>query len=598
MQNRPINPLGVFSVRTLRLAVFGTVLALLAALFSAASATAATPGIGTSVVDTTIAELDLGDAGDVLNARILGDDSIATIDKGVLAVPEAATILRPLTIKSDMLPALNKSIAPVETRSQGAEKKTDYSTDLGNVLLPQLVDGSLTPATLSAVVDAAGARAGLVNTLTGLSVGSGLVSVDSIAANLGANAAKESSTSTRGVDVGAISALNLGALLAGLGLPLNLLELADVTALTGQLGLLGTTGPVADLFATLGIPGAAPANVTDLNGAVTSLQAQIADATTALADLANTTIVPVCDDTIPLGAAFALIPELGTLGLVGITAASTCQDAVDAVTAALAVDNADLGGLLSGLLTILDGLELLNVSGLDVGLTSKATDSVDSSVAKVTAAIGSIKVGNLPPVAGVDLGSQLSAITDAVGDVTADLDSVLGIVGLDGIVNLELLDTTGTGVTKTPTGYVRSVSQLTGVDLSIVPPENLAALIGALPTDAANLGIGDLLDDIPGFAALPALPGTTGMESLNTLLQGAAPTAVGALASGARLRLASVGGVAEFLPQSAGTPTGTTGGLPRTGGTGDMAGFAIAAVIMAMLGLGVRRRVLAPVRVD
>src|SRR5687768_2829463 len=77
-----------FSVRTIRLAALGTVLALLAALFSAASATAASPGIGTSVVGTTIAQLDLGD---ILSTRILGDDSIATIDKGVLAVPEAAT---------------------------------------------------------------------------------------------------------------------------------------------------------------------------------------------------------------------------------------------------------------------------------------------------------------------------------------------------------------------------------------------------------------------------------------------------------------------------------------------------------------------------
>jgi LPXTG-motif cell wall-anchored protein len=86
------------------------------------------------------------------------------------------------------------------------------------------------------------------------------------------------------------------------------------------------------------------------------------------------------------------------------------------------------------------------------------------------------------------------------------------------------------------------------------------------------------------------------MEALNTLLSGASP--VDALASGARLQLASVGEVAEFLPQAAGTSTPTGGTLPRTGGNAPLTAFAVAAVIMAMLGLGIRRRVLAPVRVD
>jgi LPXTG-motif cell wall-anchored protein len=569
------------------------VLALLAALFSAASATAASPGIGTSVVGTTIAQLDLGD---LVSARILGDDSIATIDKGVLAVPEAATVLRPLTVTSGVLPALNKSIAPVETRSTGTEKKTDYSTDLGNALLPQLVDGSLTPATLSAIVDSAGARAGLVNSLTDLVLGGGLLSVDSVTANLGADAAKESSTSTRGVDVGAISGLNLGALLAGLGLPLNALSLPDVEALTEELGLLGAGNPVAGLLTSLGIAGTVPTDAAGLDGVITGLNGRIASSTAALTSLANVAIVPVCDNIVPLGAAFALIPQLAALNL-GLTNASTCQAAVAAVTAALAADRLDVGGLLSGLLTMLDGLELLNISGIDVGLTSKATDAVGTSVAKVTAAIGSLKVGNLAAVPGVDLASTPAQVLDTVDDVTANLDSVLGVVGLDGIVNLALLDTTGTGVTKTPTGYVRSVSQLTGVDLSIVPPSDLASLISGLPLPAAS--VGGLLAAIPGLpggVAAPALPGTVGMEALNTLLTGAVP--VDALAGGARLRLASVGGVAEFLPQAAGTTTPPGGTLPRTGGTSDVTAFAVAAVIMAMLGLGIRRRVLAPVRVD
>lgn len=575
-------------MRTIRLAALGTVLALLAALFSAASATAATPGVGTSVVGTSIAQLDLGD---LLSARILGDDSIATIDKGVLAVPEAATVLRPLTLTSELLPALNQSIAPVETRSTGVEKQTDYSTDLGNLLLPQIADGTLTPATLSAVVDSAGARAGLVNTLTNLVLGGGLVTVDSVAANLGANSAKESSTSTRGIDIGAISGLNLGALLAGLGLPLNALALPDITALTEELGLLGTGNPVADLLDDLGVVGAVPTTNTELDGVVSGIQDQITAAQGAITALTGLGVACAAVDLSTLALAGPVLAQLATLG---IPLTDDCDATLAALPGLLAADQADLGGLLSGLLGMLDGMELLNVAGLDIGLTSTATDSVNTSVAQVTAAIGAIQVGNLAAVPGVDLGSQASAITSAVGDVTANLDSVLGVVGLDGLINLSLLDTTGTGVTKTPTGYVRSVSNLTGVDLSIVPPDTLDDLVAGLPVVGSS--VGGILTAIPGFSSLPALPGTAGMELLNTLLSGASP--VDALASGARLRLASVGGVAEFLPQAAGTQTPTGGTLPRTGGTSDMAGFAIAGVIMAMLGLGVRRRVLAPVRVD
>jgi LPXTG-motif cell wall-anchored protein len=574
-------------VRTIRLAALGTVLALLAALFSAASATAASPGIGTSVVQTTIAQLDLGD---ILSTRILGDDSIATIDKGVLAVPEAATVLRPLTVTSGLLPALNKEIAPVETRSQGAENKTDYSTDLGNVLLPQLIDGSLTPATLSAIVDSAGARAGMIDTLANLVVGGGLVSVDSITANLGANAAKDSSTSTRGVDVGAISGLNLGALLAGLGLPLNALGLPDIEGLTDELGLLGAGNPVAGLLTTLGIGGAVPTDAAGLGTLITGLDTTLDAAVTNLANLQSTitgSLGGVCDAT-------PLLAPVTTL--LGLPAGTTCAAALSQLTGDQANAAADLGGLLSGLLSMLDGMELLNVSGIDVGLTSKATDSVGTSVAQVTAAVGDLKVGNLVAVPGVDLSATAAQIVGTVDSVTSQLDSVLGVLGLDGLVNLSLLDTTGTGVTKTPAGYVRSVSNLTGVDLSIVPPTDLAQIVGGLPVVGSS--IGGLLAAVPGLpqgVAVPAMPGTTGMESLNTLLSGA--SAVDALASGARLRLASVGGVAEFLPQSAGaTPTGGT--LPRTGGNSGLTAFAFAGIIMAMLGLGVRRRVLAPVRVD
>jgi hypothetical protein len=578
-------------VRTIRLAALGTVLALLATLFSAGSATAASPGIGTSAVTTTIAQLDLGD---LLSARILGDDSRSTIDKGVLAVPEAATVLRPLTIASGVpaLSALNKEIAPVETRTQGAEKKTDYSTDLDTIGLPQLIDGTVLPVSLSAIVDDAGARGGLLSTLSDLNVASGLVSVDSIVANLGTNAAKDSSLSTRGLDVDSIGALNLGALLAGLGLPLDSLDVADLSALTDALGLLDGTTALTTLLGSAPLSLPVPTDAAGLAGAITGVDTTFLDAAADLASLQNTiatTLAGVCGGT-------ALL--VGVTGPLGLPAGTACNTALTTLTGDRNAAALDLKTLVGGLLNILDDTSLLTVSGLDVGLTSKATDAVGTSVAQVTAALGSLEVANLGVVDGLDLSATAAQITGLADTVTGQLDGVLGVLGLDGIVSLDLLDTTGTGVTKTPTGYVRSVSNLTGVDLNIdLSALDLEAVIGNLTGGTAISSLLGPLSGVPGLPALPALEGVASMELLNTLLGNAAP--LGALADGARLRLAGVGGAAEFLPATAGAPATPTGGtLPRTGGTSGMTGFAVAAVVMAMLGLGVRRRVLAPVRVD
>jgi hypothetical protein len=329
--------------------------------------------------------------------------------------------------------------------------------------------------------------------------------------------------------------------------------------------------------------------VTGIQGQITAAQGAI----TALTGLgAACTAVPL--STLALAA-----PLLAQLATAGVPLTTNCDDALSTdLPNLLAADQADLGGLLSGLLSMLDGMELLNVSGLDVGVVSQATDDPNTSVAKVLASVGDLQVGNLVSVPGVDLSATAEQITGAVDTVTGQLDSVLGVLGLDGIVSLKLLDTSGTGVSKTPTGYVRSVANLTGVDLAInLDAIDLPGLVSGLPVVGSS--IGGILAGIPGLpagVAAPALPGTDGMEALNTLLSGA--TAVDALASGARLRLANVGSVAEFLPATAGAPAPTGGTLPRTGGSTPLTGFAIAAAVMALLGLGVRRQVLATVRAD
>ena len=567
-------------MRISRLAALGTVLALLAALFSVGSASAATPGVGTAQATTSLVQLELGD---LLAVDVLTDASRSTLDKAVATVPEAATALFPLTLASGTVDALNQQIAPTEVRTTGAEKKTDYSADLG-ALVPALVDGTLTPATLSALVDATGAKAGLLNNLADLSLGGGLATVDAVAADLATLATKDASTANRTLTVDTISGLNLGALLAGLGIPVADLDLANIESLVEDLGLLGASNPVGALLTSLGLPASA-ATGTELDGVITGLQDTIANATAGLADLNDTGIVPVCDDVAPLGALFALIPELASFGVV---ATDTCQDAVATLTSALDANNLDLGGLLGGLLDLVDGMELLNVDGIDVGVASKATDAVDTSSAKVTAAIGTINIANLADIPGTDVIAAVTAVQTQLNDILDAIDP-----GLLDMIDLKLLDTTGTGVSKDNAGYVRSVANLTALDLSITPPADLTDIVAGLGLDGVG-SIGNLLGAVPG-ATVPVLEGTAAADTLGTLLGGTG-SPVDALVSGARLRIASTSAAASFLPAAAPGTTTPGGTLPRTGGS--TAGFAVVGVIMAMLGLSVRRRVLAPVRVD
>jgi hypothetical protein len=145
-------------------------------------------------------------------------------------------------------------------------------------------------------------------------------------------------------------------------------------------------------------------------------------------------------------------------------------------------------------------------------------------------------------------------------------------------------------VTKTATGYVKSVANLTAVDLGVNPPANLAAIIAGLPATS----IGDTLLAVPGVSALPVLPNSIGAQALESVLAGGAAP-VQALAGGARLRIASINGVADFLPSASAAPS-TPGQLARTGT--NATALAALGMLLAMTAVGIRRRVLVRVRRD
>ncbi|MGH2685738.1 MAG: hypothetical protein ACRDJP_09765, partial [Actinomycetota bacterium] len=231
--------------------------ALLAAGMPAGAQTAP-EGIGTANGTSSVLTAEIGADGAILALRAIGDDGQSSIDPKV-GTPEAFATIRPLSLSSGLVPALNVELPPIEVRSTGAEERVDAEAVELNTIASS---GTLSPPSLSAVVDEAGARSGLAASLVDAGLLAGLLSVDEVGATLATSASKGAAEATRGVTVSNLTVLDLGALLEGLGLPLAELPLDDVLALLTGLGLPVGELPAAD------VEGA----ITTLNGAIDTAQ--------------------------------------------------------------------------------------------------------------------------------------------------------------------------------------------------------------------------------------------------------------------------------------------------------------------------------------
>src|SRR5947209_15616829 len=115
---------GIMSrVRALAVAA---VVAVTVAASSAGAAGAATNGVGTGKASTTVVGLKLGD-GSLLDVRVLGDDSVSTIDPKVGA-SSAFARLTPVSVSSKDVPALNAlSLPTIEARQPGGSSTASLS---------------------------------------------------------------------------------------------------------------------------------------------------------------------------------------------------------------------------------------------------------------------------------------------------------------------------------------------------------------------------------------------------------------------------------------------------------------------------------------
>jgi hypothetical protein len=566
----------------------------LAGLASAGSTT----GVGTGTVSATALRVDLGANGDLLSIRVLGDDGTSTIDPAK-GTPISSETVRPLTINSKAVPALNLSVPPVSSTSKGAEDKKSVKPALPS---SPAFSGSLN-ALVSSLVDKAGARSGMSAALADLKLAGGLVNVPSGLVQVSSNAATGKATATRSITIPDVRVLDLSAVLDGLGLKLTDLSVDQVLGLLKGLGV--TLPGVAD-------PAAA---VAALNSAIDAIQAQTGDLTASLCSSVDQLLSPLGGVTGLVGGVLDSLPDtpvddvvddlpvigddddggdgvvddlLGSvphlLGAAALPSDFSCSSLTGTVDDLLDTVQGTLGEVLAGGLVQLGSTPLLSVKDVKVALTASATDAVGTSVADVTGSIGSVKVGTLtvPGVSGLDLRAPAATLEQAAATIQGAVGNVLQLVDarLANLVKVDVLDIDK--VVGAAGAYTHAASTVTALKATLTPPTGLlgAALIdtSAVPTSTV---LGSLTTAVPAIAPLMGQLEASlgGLQALT----GTSVISVGELSGDATFRPASAG---EAFAGPAAAPTGE---LPRTGG--DAALPAMAAVALGGVALAMRRLV-------
>ena len=603
-------------MRTTRLLAAAAATSLLAfgPLAGFAAADAAPKGVGTGTVSSTALSIQLGANGDLLSIRVLGDDGSSTIDPAK-GTPVSSSTLRPLTVSSKTVPALNLALPAVTSRSTGAEDKKSVAPAVPS---SPAASGKLNAA-LSSIVDAAGARSGLAAGLANLGLAGGLVEVPTGSVQVASKATGGSASGSRTITIPEVRVLDLSAVLDGLGLGLTDLSVTQILGLLKGLGI-----QLPDIVD----PAAA---VAALNTAIDTAQAATGPIT---AQLCNT-IDGLLDDTLGglggLGDTVGDLPQViggvtgelpvvgggdsgslpiigggsggggGTLPIVGgggggllgglqaqalLPEGFSCSNITGTVQDLVDTLQDTLGTLLVGALVELGDTSLLSVKDVRVGIETLATESVASSVADVTASIGQVRVGELPVpgVSGLDLAVPATALNQATAAIQGAVSGVLSSLnaGLADLVKVELLDIDK--VVGEAGDYVTAASTVTALRATVTPPTDL--LRSAALLDLTGDPVTEILETVtttvptiaPAMGALETALG--GIEALSAPLT----VTVGQLSANAAFRPAA----AQVAPGEDGGAEGAPGGeLPRTGG--DAALPAMAAVLLAGAALAIRR---------
>lgn len=507
------------------------------AVFTAtvAPASAATPGVGTTTGLLSVVDLDVGD---LLELDLLQDFAGANTDADVSEAAAAAAI-NALTVAAPAL-GVEDQVGLLDVKSTG-EEDTASSGDVP--LANPVLGGALLPAALSALLDAEGAVAGITAGVADLDVLGGLAGLQNTQLGIGANALTEEANGSRRLVIDNLAILDLGDLLAGLGIPLDALDVDTLLGLVGSLGLLDVLAPLLD---ALNLP-------IDLAGILDTENLTVDGLTDLVDSLTGVVDGELCTD-LPL-----LAPVCDALDGLPVD-----TDVLDVLTP-----------VVDTVLGLLDGTALLELHALDVGIVTKATDSLDTSLADVTATLGGISVlgVELPEV---DVLSAIEQLTTTVDALLTQIDPLLG--GLD-LFDIGLLEETS-GVSENDDAIV-SEATFTGLRLDVagLSDDVLGGVLAGLPLPIDS--VGGLLGDLP-IAPITGLIGDGEGSPLS------------ALSDGLSLRVASLGQTSTFTEVLSNTATPTPAApaapeLPSTG-SNDALMMLIAAVAAAGA-LGIRRTV-------
>jgi hypothetical protein len=517
-----------FRTTASKIAATGLAASIAALAAGAGNASAATNGIGSSSLATTILNAKVGS---LLDLTLLRDASFSNTD--VAAGPLGAVAKLTSLQLSSTVTALNTTLGDYRVSAPGSPSTLTSSVlDLASTGVPAAVlGGQIEPVTLTALNTPSSATSTLAK-VTQLNALGGLLSVGAVTSADKTGSGTLAAQATRSLSIDSINGLKLGELLKMLGFDLLKLPLATVQGLVGTLGL--------------NIP--VPAG-TDLATYVSSLGTAITDLTATVNTTIDNTIVTQLNTLPGIG---AVLPVVG----------STKAAAIDAL-------NGVLKTLISTVVDALDNAVLLQVTGLNLATNTKAADTVAGSLASATGTLGGIQVGKVL-IPGVDLAATADTINNTLANVEGNLNTILAPLGLANIVKVRLFERNTS--TALDGSYVKALASITALSVKVTPPAALTSII-------SGLQVGTLLGTGSGLtSALPDLG----------LALGGVPSV---LKDGLSLEVGKVAAQSlHAVPATAtpATPTASTPGtLPHTGG--EAAPLALGALTLGALALGARR---------
>lgn len=565
--------------RALSTAVAATLATVVVGAVPASATVASTPsGVGSTTTTTRVLDLSLGSGGSLLKLSLLTDKGASSIDSHS-APAGASNQIVPLTLDS-ALAGIHVAVPGASTSAPGGTPDLKGTAlTLGALGVPASVAAaSIDPIALHSDYSPSAAHSTIgAAQIKGLTIAGGsIASVDMLSSSLNADALNASADGARGVQVGTIKLLQLGALLKGLGANITQLPLITVTRLIDQLGL--GSGVLASLPAGATVT----SEVANLTNSISGLQAALTSSSGG-STLSGNLPAPVLGALNGLG---GVIPTPGAAKTAAVTPVTipAAGSPLSAVTGLVGQLQNSLSNLLSTTVPALDAFPLVQLDATQVGINTRAADTVANSSAGVTALPMTLRVAGTPLT--IDAAAAVNKVNETIATANGALNGLLSTLGLPtNLVSLSLLDKASNVALNGNYTIASAGVSLATLKIAAINPADVVkgiAALGGAPLSSVLSSVG-LAAGSPLAAVLGA---TNAIGALGTALNAAAP-----LTGGAQLQIASLSGASTYtVAPTAAPPTGSpltpaTGSLPHTGGNPALAILGVIFALLAFAGV-------------